>query len=217
MNFLGNNIMVYVTVLSPVWAYVLYHIPRNSRWFYGLTGVGLLAPIVYTSINPFVVHGVSLWLNYYFFFLMVYLLLFGFKKNYNEFWKVLAFSLMSLFVAGDLWELPIFLYDFMGKMKWIVNPWNYSVFDMAWMVSHIRRLYTLSVFILLSKISGLTLNRRNGAILLLATFTSFVLLLPLGLNVHLLANPLAVLTRIMYMSLFGAFIYIGLSEENTIV
>lgn len=198
-----RNLLVVFTILSPIVAYVFWTLKdmNNKRW-YVLASIPILAVTVYIAHHPLQVPNVTSWLHYYGLYLLVYLTLIGQKFKYKHFNKALALSVMALFIAGDLWEIPEFIYDFVFK--------HGGVADMVWWMSHVRRLYTLATFILFCKLGRIRFDRVSVLLFVFATVSGFLFLLP---SVHMFPEQTTA-ARITYLLAFGLITYRGVSEPD---
>jgi len=203
MIIYDTHIYVFFTVLSPVWAYLIWNMNFLQKYnsnLYLVSEIGLFFPTVYLSFYPLTIPKVTWWIHYYTLFLMIYLLFLGWKTSFKKFNKVLAISIWTLFIAGDLWELPQFIYDYIFNHNGVV--------DSMWMISHIRRVYTVAVFGLMCKLSGLKVTKVMVFSLLIATVWGFLLLLP---SVSLFPEQVT-LIRVLMLSVFGATVYTALPK-----
>jgi hypothetical protein len=188
-----ENWLVYLTILSPLIAFALWHIKLNGKKWCILTTSLAFATTVYLSYNPPTITNVTYWLPYYSLFFMIYILLLLPKYGTAQFNKIMACAIFMLFIAGDLWELPVFIYDFVGKG---------FVADSVWWFSHIRRLYTLGVFVLFTQLAQT--HYRKPMIIADAVFGSCLLMIMLLPSMIQSYSFLSTVARIFTLALFGS-------------
>jgi len=193
-----ETLMIFGTILSPIWAYFLSKLKSDNWHLYFYACLNLLILTTNLALFPILMPKVTFWLTYYCLFAIIYLLFYGYKYKYKQFFFVSALAIYSLFVAGDLWEIPVFIYDYFFNHA--MQP------DQSWTWSHIRRLYTIAVFYLLVKEAKLKISLGNIPFLIIGSMWGFVLLLP----PLTLFPEQSTLVRVLMLSCFGAFIYRGL-------
>ena len=189
--------------MSPCWATLLWYWPRleDRRWYW-LGSIPILIASVWLAYNPVKVYGISLWLHWYGLYGLVYLVLFGARLGYTAFNRALALTIMALFIAADIWELPAIINDYIFKKN--------GVADAAWYASQVRRVYTLAVYFLFAKLTGFKWNRRNGALMLLGLAAMFALffydheLIELQIRDNL--------GRTIFLPVFGVIAYLGMKD-----
>jgi len=199
-----EHLLMLFTILSPVWASIIYFLPlHGKKWFY--TTILILPLTILIAVNPIFVPKVTFWLHYYGLFAIIYILLIGHKTRFQKFNIALSLAILMLFIAGDLWEIPQFIYDFAFNHNG--NP------DPLFVVSQIRRVYTFAVFVLFIQLSGIKLNGYFLSLLGIAVSWCFVLLLP---PMTLFPEQPSVI-RVMFLSLFGLGIYLSDWRGNSLV
>jgi len=176
LNNLLYRLFLTFTIWTPIWAWFIYQTPLKG-WKWYLSTVPIYALTVYAAYNPARIQGLTNWLHYYGFYLLLYILLVGYRKGWTDFNRVLGMGLFITFIAGELWEVPIFIYDALGKLGVLNNQWSGSVFNYPWFESHVRRLYTLGSAILFIKTANVN-GRLILSIMALTVVTSFVTLAP---------------------------------------
>jgi len=106
-----------------------------------------------------------------------------------------------VFIAGDWWEYPVFIYDGFG---WI-NGWHtWRVSWTQWLSSHVHRAYVLATLILTVKLAKIELNWKNAALAFIGTAISFVSMFPWSSF-----KPLSTFTHLVCLSMFAGIIYWG--------
>lgn len=186
--------LVYLTIGSPIIAFILWYTPiKNVNWYFATSFLGVLAAI-YFAFNPIQIVHVTLWFHYYCLYGVLYLVLFGSRFGFKSFHKALAITLFSLFIVGDLWEIPVFIYDLVFNHGFAPG--------LIWWLSHIRRVYTVAAAILLGKLQTIKLDRLSWSSLGLATVITFIVLLPWYHH-----PEKAVIARLVYFFIFGIVVY----------
>ena len=198
-TFIFEQLLVYITILSPVIAYVIWNVKLNGKKWCIITSFLFLAATLYLSLNPMHIQNVTWWLGYYTLFALIYIMILLTKYPLTQFNKILAITLWMLFICGELWELPVFLYDYIGK-QFIANA--------EWYTSHIRRLYTLATLILFADLTHIQL-RKSGLLLCVSMILFFVLDFPQVLSAFPFVNTLA---RLVSLYIGAVFLYVGLPK-----
>lgn len=186
--------LVYLTIGSPIVATLFWFVPLNGLKWYYLTVVSGVGAAVYFAVYPIQIVHVTLWFHYYCLYGVLYLILIGSRLGFHQFHKALAITLFALFIVGDLWEIPVFLYDFVFNHGFAPG--------LIWWVSHVRRLYTVASAILLTSLARIQVDRVSLTLLWVATVTTFLVLLPWY---HYPEK--AVIARLVYFFLFGLVMY----------
>lgn len=205
MIIYGEHILVFITVLSPVWACIIWKIKTNGKEWYLIGSSVIFTATLFVAFQPIVLPKVTFWLHYYGLFALAYLFLLGMRFKFQHFNKALALAVMMLFIAGDLWEIPAFFYDYIFNHN--------SLVDLVWIVSHVRRVYTFAVFVLFVQLSKLRFNKYNLTLLSLTTVYTFLMLLP---SLQMFPEQPSIV-RISYLLAFGLFVYLGLKDESSLV
>lgn len=174
-----------ITILCPIWATILWYIPVKSKWMYPISSIAMYIPTVLLTFNPLKIKGVTHWLHWYGLFFIIYMAIFGYTFNWTHWNRAASISLFALFIAGEWWELPIFTYDYLGKIGLLQNSWTHGIIDLGWTFSHVRRVYTLSACALLGTIAKVKLTRMGWIFVVAGTFFCYLLLLPIGLGIRL--------------------------------
>lgn len=203
-------IMSFLTIFTPVWGIILWHIPIKSKWMYPISAIGMYIPTVILAFNPIILKGVTPGIHLYGLFFIFYIAIFGLKLNWTNWNKAAAIALFALFVAGEWWEIPVFIYDYLGKVGILNNEWTGSILDKAWIFSHMRRIYTLTTCYLLSTISKVRMTPIGWLLLIAGTVICSILLLPLGLGSHRGLHILVTMARITSLSFTAMIILEGL-------
>lgn len=187
-----ENLLVYLTILSPIIAFAIWNIRLNGKKWCIVTIFLSLIATIYLAFHPPNIENVSYWLPYYTLFLMIYIMLLIPKYGTKQFNKILALAIFMLFIAGEWWELPVFVYDFIGKG---------GVADVGWWFSHVRRVYTLATFLLFTKLAQT--HFRKPTIIATAVFGSWLFALMLLPTTIAFYPFLPTITRLLGMYLFG--------------
>lgn len=210
-----RNVLVFLTIFTPVIAFIVWNIELRGRHWYLIAAAFLEMATVYLAYHPLRLSKLTPWMHYYTLFLMVYLLVIGFKYNYDQFNRALAIGMFTLFIAGDLWEIPIFIYDFLGKLGIMSNSWTHTLIDTKWIFSHVRRIYTAASAHLFFLVTGVRFDRKSYIILFTSLGLAFLLLLPVGMNrARSLFKLGTTVTRIVFFSLFGYAVWYGVDMEK---
>ena len=198
--------LVYVTILSPCWAYLLWRIKSDNRTYYLIGCPTVLAATIYLAYYPTRTEGISYYLHYYGIFGLICIMLYGFRYDFREFPKVVALTVFTLFIAGDLWEIPEFLCDAIFRHNGILN--------IIWLASQIRRVYTVAVAVLFQRLSGFSFNSINLAVFGAATLLSFIFLLPPDGLKLVTGWQLTILSRMVYMPSFALVGFLGVKDAQ---
>jgi len=172
-----------ILCLTPIWATILWYIPIKSKWMYPISAIGMSIPTVLWAYNPLHLKAVTPWLHFHGIFFIVYIVVFGMKLKWTKWNKAASFTLFTLFIAGEWWEIPVFVYDFLGKIGVLDNCWTGSIIDNPWIFSHMRRIYTVAACILLGTLAKLKMTRMGWMFLGAGTIICTVLLLPCGIGI----------------------------------
>jgi len=204
-------ILVPATVLSPILSFLIYRIPDelSEKHYYVWCECVLFIFSTALAFNPIRIKGVTPWLHWYTLALSLYVLFFGYRYRFERFFKVLATGMFMVFLAGEWWEIPIFLYDYLGKIGVVVNRWTGSVIDGPWIFSHIRRVYTLAVAYLFVSVTGFRENGKTKIILYVGTLISFLMLLPFAFGTKMWFNTTTTTVRVICLFLMGWMVWEG--------
>lgn len=202
-------LLSFITIFCPIWATILWFIPIKSKWMYPISAIGMYIPTVLWAFNPIKMRGVTPWLHWYGLFFIFYIAVFGMKLNWTDWNKASSIALFAIFIAGEWWEIPIFVYDYLGKINILNNVWTGSIIDGAWIFSHMRRIYTIAACFLLGTIAKIEMTPRSWIFLLTGTVICFILLLPIGLGYHIGHKLLVPLAHITSLSFTGIIILDG--------
>ena len=211
MGFPGMAwIMSFITIFTPVWGLMLWYIPIKNKWMYPISAIAMYIPTVLLSYSSLTLKGVTPGLHLYGLFFIFYMAIFGLKLNWTNWNKAASIALFALFIAGEWWELPVFLYDYLGKIGILENKWTRSILDMQWIYSHMRRIYTLTSCYLLSTLCKVKMTHTGWLLLIAGSLICLLLILPLGLGYRSLPPILVTLARITSLSFMGIIIMEGL-------
>lgn len=209
-----QGLLILLTVWSPIWAYLIWITEIKGSRPYIYSSIILLCCTIILAVNPLRLKGVTAWLHYYSFFLIIYLLLVGHRYDYKNFNKVFAIGIFMVFLAGEWWEFPVFIFDFLGKTGVLINKFTGTTLDGPWIFSHIRRLYTLAsawLFILLTKVKS---NGLNKSLFAIGSLSVFLMLYPLANGRQLAFEMSTTMARIICLSFMGYIVYSGLSYNE---
>jgi len=200
-------------IMSPVFITPLWYLRIKSRYWYLTSSfvAGIITYYVYR--NPFDIPGVPKALYWYGIFFILYLALFGSKFKWTYWNKAVFISVYSLFIAGELWELPIFVYDYLGKVNILQNEWTGSIIDNAWIFSHMRRAYTIVTCYALSQIARIKLTRVGYILLSTEIVLTSLFLVPIGIGLHSSFPYLIEIARITSLILVGIIVREGLDAS----
>jgi len=199
----------FITIFTPIWATILWYIPIKSKWMYPISAIGMYIPTVMWSINPIKLKGVTHWLHWYGLFFIIYMAVFGVRLKWTDWNKAASLALFALFIGGEWWEIPIFVYDYLGKIGVLKNWWTGSIIDNAWIFSHMRRVYTIAACFLLSSIAKVKMTRMGWIFLGAGTIFCFLLLLPIGLGFRIGFPLLLEMAHITALGFTGIIILAG--------
>ena len=200
-----------VTILCPIWATILWYIPIKSKWAYPTSCIVMYIPTVLLSLNPLQIKGVTHWLHWYGLFFIIYMVLFGVRFKWTDWNKAAAISIFALFIAGEWWEIPIFTYDYLGKIGLLKNNWSHGIITVGYIFTHVRRLYTLSACVLLATLAKIKLTRMGITYIVAGTLFCYLLLLPLGLGIRLVFIYTREMAHLTALAFTGLIIEEGLS------
>lgn len=203
----------FITIFTPVWAAILWYIPIRNKWMYPLSAIAMYITTILWIFKSITLRGVTPWLQWYGLFFMIYIAVFGMKLKWTDWNRAASLTLFTLFIAGEWWEIPIFVFDFLGKIGILNNYWTGSIIDQPWIFSHIRRIYTLSACILLGVIAKLKMTHEGWLFLGVGTLICFILLLPCGIGVR--TGPIAFreMARITSLCFTGIIILEGIDAD----
>ena len=205
MNLPYNLLIVFYYFL-PIWAFLIWrYTPKKTTLnkpivFFSIE-MALFFLTVWLAYNPMRIPKITDWLHWYTFFLMAYLFIITVKVRYINIGKVLALSLWMVFIAGDWWELPVFIYDGFG----FINGWHvWHVSITQWIASHIHRAYVFVTFLLMVVLTKFQFNKKNISLAILGTVISFVTLYPYASYM-----PMSTITHLICLSLFAGVVWFG--------
>ena len=202
-----QDLLIAIYYFLPVWAFIIWWIPIKGKVVYVITEIFLLALTVQLAYFPFRLSKITWWMHYYTFAIMLYILILGYKNHYTKFPKVFASSLFMVFIAGDLWELPVFTYDLI-----FLNGWSNLATFTTWTISHVHRVYVLATFMLFATLASFKFNRGNLIVLALTVGVGFTLLHP-----FIRTQTTTIITRIITLAAFGAIITLGVKNNSVLV
>lgn len=163
------SILIILTILFPAFAMIYYLIKLDHELLTILTAILCLSfGSVLTLYFPLHIPKVTDYLGIYLFFAGLYILAFSNKIGIKLTHKVIPIAALTLFVAADFWEIPIFIYGLL----------NYSSYH-KWLGSwpdHIHRVYVIFSVIVLWKIQKFQGKKRYWGFPVLALICSFLIL-----------------------------------------
>ncbi len=203
----------FITIFTPIWAAIIWFIPIKSNWMYPISAMGMFIPTVLWASDPLSLKAVTPWMHWYGLFFIFYIAVFGMKLKWTDWNKAASISLFALFIAGEWWEIPIFVYDFLGKINILNNAWTGSIIDEPGIFSHMRRIYTEAACFLLGTIAKIEMTRMGWIFIGAGTVFCFILLLPLGLGYHFGHRLLVELAHITSLIFTGIIILEGFNAS----
>lgn len=204
-----ENMFVGMTILYPVaWIFIL-----NGR--YGATirtdvrkmiihEVFLVSLLAAIFLMPLEIQRVSSYLEIYLVFFGLFPLLFKRKIGIHYLPMLFCASALTVFVASEIWEYPVFVYGSLGIFNAEFQRWSGSWID------HIHRIYSIVIFYFLLKVTNWRKTFLSVSFLVIALLLPFALLSPFFFNSW--STPVVV--RISTLVLFGFSIYFGLKIED---
>ena len=127
--------------------------------------------------------------------------MFRFKLNTVEFGELTSLCLLSLFVMAEYWEIPIYVYGYLGAFE---NMYVQYV-PFWWFIHHF---YVIAVFVLFTRLSEFKFTTSNVFVLLFGSATGFFFMSPLGSTIcyrH-------VVTRLVSFVCFTIFVGLGVQK-----
>lgn len=142
-----KTVFAFLTIFTPVFAYGIYR-SRICSWKITVSSVfAACIGAILGAIIPRPILGIRLISNNIHFYLLfgaMAIVVFGYKLGYNETYRILPISMITVFIASDWFEIPVFLYGALGARIYV--NWTGHVWD------HIHRVYVLASIYLLSKL-----------------------------------------------------------------
>lgn len=185
-----NEILGTIPILFPVYALIINQmkIGKNTLLF---ASFSLATLTVYSTLFPIEIPKFPTYINIYAFFTLLYIITLTKKLNSKEPNKILAMSMLMVFIASDLWEIPVFVYGKLG----LFNP-AYAFYSGQWF-DHIHRVYAVISMWVLIKIGKL---HRNKTVL-------FLCVLGLASPFILVATNYLVLARFISLVFLGLIVF----------
>lgn len=194
-----DKFIISLTILTPLYALMFWPLTfLKGKTMYYLTILLCLCFGVFFTLQPLTMAKTPYYFNIYFFVLAWYIFLFT-NESYDLNFS-LCTALLTLFVAADFWEIPVFIY---GRLD-LFSEYGYHLW-VGGLLDHIHRFYVLAVFCLLLKIRELKFNWASVFYALLGLTFSFLFLSPLAYN--------PILARVTCLMLFGYAILGCLTHE----
>lgn len=202
-----------ITILTPIWATILWRTPIKSKWMYLISAITMYIPTVIWVYEPLSLSGVTKWMHWYCLFFIFYMALFGVAFKWTDWNKAASLALFALFISGDWWEIPIFIWEILAVMGIFNNVWTGNVLDAAWAFTHNRRFYTLATCYLVGALTKMKMTRVGWMFLGAGTIICFILLLPIGLGIR--TSPIAYreMARITALCFTGIIMKEGLDAS----
>ena len=203
-----ENIFVGLTILYPVaWIMILQGsygaiIKDDVRdliiWF-GFFGSLLVACFLLTIDIPKVSH----WAELYVVFFGLFPLLFKKKIGIHFLPMLFCVSALTVFVASEFWEYPVFVYGTLGIFEADFVNWAGG-----W-VDHIHRVYVLIIFGYLLRMTNWRATFRSVSMIVLSVGVPFLLLSPLCFDQVFMPS----FVRIWSLTCLGFGVYFGLDKK----
>ena len=207
MNIL-ENMFVGLTILYPVAFIMILNgsygatIKDDVRdliiWF-GFFGSLLAACFLLTTDIPRVSHWVSVYVGFFGLFALL------FKKKIGIHYLPMLFcvSALTIFVASEFWEYPIFVYGTLGIFEADFVNWAGG-----W-VDHFHRIYVLIIFGYLLRLTHWKPGFKSVSMIVLSVGVPFLLLSPLCFDYVIMPT----FVRIWTLTCLGLGIYFGLDKK----
>ncbi|MHA1829066.1 MAG: hypothetical protein ACTSX6_10525 [Candidatus Heimdallarchaeaceae archaeon] len=191
-----ENWFVALMDLIPLIAVAAYCIKLNGKEWFVLTEISAFLLGVYlTTINK--IGKYPTWiLEIYIFFFMGLLAFFTLYFGHQKFSKILATSLLIIFVGAEYWEIPIFLYS------------HFHIFGHPYitMGGGIHQIYVLTAFLLLCILNDLKFTKKTVLFLSAGVLFSFVLTPPIT---FLPTHISSIIARFAALSCLGGAVFYG--------
>ena len=185
MSIIPDLSVIFVTT-TPIWAYLLSRISYKKIWLWPLILTAITA-CMYVAATQFMVLKISRYTWLYLLFSIIYMIILTKKLGAHEPLKNVGYSLMLIFIAADLWELPVFVLGWLG-IKYT------QYFNLPYQIHH---LYILLVYVLVSKLIPLQTTKKT---IMIITATLFLV------TIQLFTLPTWT-SRLTNLVLFGYVVY----------
>lgn len=193
--------MVLCVTLLPIFSILFSRVRLNGeKWFNFFLLIFLLSLIATVipgwSLTEFgVTKNLFLYVN--FAFLNFGLISDKFKKMDSS--KVFACTLLIVFIMAEYWEIPIYIYGYLGTFNGLYKCYV----PFGWFIHHI---YVFAVFLLYRKMSNFKFTKLNIAIFETGIVAGLILVAPQFRN---LIPFFSVTVRITSFMCFTVFMYLG--------
>lgn len=128
--------------------------------------------------------------------------LFLYQRKYRDLGPTLCVSLLSAFIIADYWEIPVFVYGYLGSFAG-----RYAQYiQQGYLIHHV---YVLACCWLFQRLTGFHFNRKNASLILVALGLSFLFLSPFCDLVPYRAK----LARLIPLILVGYALFEGSDKE----
>ena len=168
------DILVVTTVLVPVWAFLIWKWDYFRGWPTFLIVQGFLGFLtIWSGILPPDIPKVTSWIAHYSGALFLFNFILAYKWGLDRFNRILAVGAWSVFIVADWWEIPVFVYGFLGSFNGIYSSWSGTWAD------QIHHIYViLSIFLFIGVARPQMARWILAGVGILGTTSSFLALLP---------------------------------------
>ena len=157
--------------------------------------------VLNTSLRSLYLSG-SLWL--YIMFIGVYLILYW--RRYKETGPALCCALLVAFIVADYWEIPVFVYGYLGAFDGFFNRY----IQHGYLVHHA---YVIACFYLFKKLTNFAFTKVNKTLFIGELALSFILVAPFCYWIPFISYWL----RLIPLILIGIAFYQGVGEWQPLV
>ena len=207
MEFIGNY-LANITIFFPIFCILIMIAKwkkieiRKAERLYMAIQISLM--ILALAAVPLIIPKVTAALEFYIIFFAIYAAMILHKTKELKLSRIFPLAGLMIFVAADLWELPMFVY---GQLGIFHSSYQFSVgqwFD------HIHRFYALGIFAVLLWLSKWKPNRWSLGILAASAISPFIILAATTPSFPFWVA----MVRIIPISLFGCGIILGLEPTK---
>ena len=201
--FVGLTILypvAWIMILNGSFGAMIKDDVRDLIIWLGFFGSLLLACFLLSNDIPRVSH----WAELYVVFFGVFPLLFKKKIGIHYLPMLFCVSALTIFVASEFWEYPIFVYGTLGIFEADFVNWAGGLFD------HIHRIYVLVIFGYLLRVTHWRASFKSVSMIALSVGLPFLLLSPLCFDYVVMPS----FVRIWTLTCLGLGIYFGLDIEQ---
>ncbi len=169
-----TDVLVVTTIFVPVWAFIVWKWDYFRGWPTFLIAQGFLAFLtIWAVIFPPDIPKVTSWIAHYSGALFLFNFILAYNWGLDRFNRILAVGAWAVFIVADWWEIPVFVYGFLGSFNGIYSSWAGTWAD------QIHHVYVILSILLFISVARPQVSRRilaGGGIL--GTTWSFVALIP---------------------------------------